>query len=117
MPMAVTDRYGLPLTTSSAAAAEHYQDGMDRLLSYGVGADESFARATAADPGLAVAHAGSALFAFFQGDGTAARAAIAEAQRAAPAATRRERQHVEALAAIIVGDSARGLDLIEEHVA
>ena len=43
--MSLTDRYGLTLSTTSAAAARHYQDGMDKLLSYGLGADESFAAA------------------------------------------------------------------------
>ena len=37
MPM--TDRYGLPLSTSSSVALEHYQEGMDRLLAYRLGAD------------------------------------------------------------------------------
>ena len=113
--MTIADRYGLPISTSSAAA-EHYQEGMDRLLSYGLGAEESFARAIAADAGFALAHAGAALFAFLQGDGNAARAAIAEARRTVSGASRRERQHVEALSAIIAGDGARGLDLIQEHV-
>src|SRR5205807_657278 len=31
--MAITDRYGLPVTTPSAVAAARFQDGMDRLLS------------------------------------------------------------------------------------
>ena len=43
--MALIDRYGLAISTSSAAAAEHFEDGMDRLLSYGPGAEESFAAA------------------------------------------------------------------------
>jgi hypothetical protein len=43
--MSLADRYGLPLSTTSAVAAERYQDGMDRLLSYGVGADQAFAAA------------------------------------------------------------------------
>src|SRR5262245_52247399 len=113
--MTITDRYGLPVSSSSATAAEHYQMGMDRILSYGAGADESFGAALAADPGLALAHAGAALFSFLQGDGHAARAAIAEAERVAPGASRRERQHVGALSAIVGGDGARGLALIEEH--
>ncbi len=46
--MTIADRYGLPLSTSSAVAAEHYQDGMDRLLSYSLGADQRFAAAVAA---------------------------------------------------------------------
>src|SRR5262245_29838584 len=113
--MTISDRYGLSVSTASPAAAGHYQEGMDRLLSYGAGADESFAAALAADPGFALAHAGRALFSFLQGDGSAARAAIAEAERTAPGASRRERQHVAALSAIVGGDGARGLSLIEEH--
>lgn len=115
--MTIADRYGLPLSTSSAVAAERYQEGMDRLLAYGPGADESFATAVAADEGLALAHLGSALFAFFQGDGPAARAGVAAARARVAGVTRRERQHVEALSAVVSGETTRGLGLIEEHVA
>jgi len=34
--MTLADRYGLPVTTSSAVAVERYQDGMDNLLAYGL---------------------------------------------------------------------------------
>ena len=114
--MSLTDRYGLALSTTSAAAARHYQDGMDKLLSYGLGADESFAAAIAADDGFALAHAGSALFSLFQGDGATAKSLIERARGLAAGVTRRERQHVEALAAIAGGEASRGLGLIEEHV-
>ena len=114
--MSLTDRYGLALSTTSAAAARHYQDGMDKLLSYGLGADESFAAAIAADDGFALAHAGSALFSLFQGDGATAKSSIERARGLAAGVTRRERQHVEALAAIAGGEASRGLGLIEEHV-
>jgi tetratricopeptide (TPR) repeat protein len=114
--MSVADRYGLPISTASAVAAERYQAGMDRLLSYGVGADQAFDAAVEADPGFALAHAGRALFALFQGDGAAAKAAIEQARKLAAGTTRRERQHVEALATIAGGEGARGLGLIEEHV-
>jgi len=114
--VSLADRYGLPVSTSSAVAAERYQDGMDKLLSYGYGADQAFAAAVAADEGFALGHAGAALFALFQGDGATAKAAVDRARRLAAAATRRERQHVEALAAIAGGETARGLGLIEEHV-
>jgi tetratricopeptide (TPR) repeat protein len=90
---------------------------MDRLLAYGPGVEESFAAAVAADEDFALAHAGVALYALFKGDGEAARAATASAQGAVGGATRRERQHVEAVAAIAAGNAARGLALIEEHVA
>src|SRR6267378_7024791 len=91
--MSTTDRYGLPLSTSSAVAA-----------------------AVAADGEFALAHAGAALFAMFQGDGAAAKAAVERARGLVAGATRRERQHVEALAAVAGGEAARGLGLIEEHV-
>jgi tetratricopeptide (TPR) repeat protein len=114
--MSPADRYGLPLSTASAVAAERYQDGMDRLLSYGTGADQAFAAAVEADAGFALAHAGRALFALFQGDGATAKTAIEQARKLAAGATRREQQHVEALATIAGGEGARGLGLIEEHV-
>lgn len=114
--MSLTDRYGLTLSTASGAAARHYQGGMDRLLSYGFGADQAFAAAVAADEGFALAHAGAALFALFQGDGASAKAAIERARGLVGGVTRREQQHVAALAAMAAGESARGLGLIEEHV-
>ena len=45
--MAIADRYGLPLTTSSTTAAERFQDGMDRLLAYGPGVEEAFSAVAA----------------------------------------------------------------------
>jgi tetratricopeptide (TPR) repeat protein len=90
---------------------------MDMLLSYGPGAEEAFAAALQADDTLAVAHAGVALLALVQGDAPAARAAATRARQTAAGATRRERQHVEALSTLVAGESARGLALVDEHVA
>jgi tetratricopeptide (TPR) repeat protein len=115
--MAGADRYGLPVTTSSHVALDRFQEGMDRLLSYGPGAEECFAAALQADAGLAVAHAGSALLAVAQGDAAAARAAAGRARETVAGATRRERQHVEALSTLVAGETARGLALVDEHVA
>jgi len=115
--MALIDRYGLAISTSSAAAAERFQDGMDRLLSYGPGAEESFAAALEADDGLAVAHSGVALLAVGRGDAATAHAAVVRARDTVAGASRRERQHVEALGALIGGETERGLALVDEHVA
>jgi tetratricopeptide (TPR) repeat protein len=115
--MALTDRYGLPIATGSTVAAERFQEGMDRLLSYGAGAEESFAAAIEADPGMAVAHAGAALLAVGVGDAATARAAAGRARDTVAGASRREKQHVEALSALIGGETARGLALVDEHVA
>ena len=114
MPMA--DRYGLPVSTSSPAALEHHQEGMDRLLAYRLGADDQFTQALAADEGLARAPRGLAICALLMGDATRARAEVAKAGELVAGATRRERQHVEALTAICGGQSARGVELVEEHV-
>src|SRR5438128_3343058 len=115
--MALTDRYWLPISTGSAVAAEHFQRGMDMLLSYGPGADDAFAAAVKADDRLAVAHAGIGLVAVAHGDAATAGAAVEKARDLVPGATRRERQHVEALGALIGGETARGLDLVNEHIA
>jgi tetratricopeptide (TPR) repeat protein len=114
MPM--SDRYGLPVSTSSAAALEHYQEGIDRLLAYRSGAEDQFRQALARDEGLALAHAGLAACALLMGNAPSARTEIARAGELVAGATRRERQHVEALTAICTGQSARGIELVEEHV-
>jgi tetratricopeptide (TPR) repeat protein len=115
--MAITDRYGLPITTESPVAAARFQLGMDKLLSYSAGAEECFAAAVQADERLAAAHAGIALVAVAQGDAATARAGAEKARRVVDGATRRERQHVEALSALIGGETARGLELVADHVA
>ena len=115
--MRATDRYGLPVSSSSEVAVERYRTGVDDLFAYSFGADERFAEAVDADPSFALPHAAGALLALFQGDGARARSGIARARELVGQATRRERQHVEALSALIGGDSARGLALVDEHVA
>jgi len=115
--VAITDRYGLTITTESPTAAERFQHGMDMLLAYGPGAAEAFEAAAKADDRLAVAHAGRALVAVAQGDAATARAATEKAREVVGGATRRERQHVAALSALVGGETTRGLGLVAEHVA
>ena len=115
--MGIADRYGLPVTTSSPLAAERFQQGMDRLLSFGAGAEQAFGAALEADDHLAVAHAGAALHAAVVGDAGSARGSAARARETVAGATRRERQHVEAASALLGGETASGLALVDEHVA
>jgi tetratricopeptide (TPR) repeat protein len=115
--MSHSDRYGLLVSTASPSALDHYQQGMDRLLSWNAGGDAAFAAAVAADPNCALAHAGVAACSFLFGDGKAARASIETARNLVAGTSRRERQHVEALHALMTGDAARGLALVDEHVA
>ena len=50
------DRYGNPLSTTSQAARDAYQAGMDSLMSATVGMDTHFADAVAADEEIGRAH-------------------------------------------------------------
>jgi hypothetical protein len=111
------DRYGLPASTVSRVALEAYVDGVDRLLSASVGADERFERALAADPGFALAHIGRARSLQIQARIPEARSAAARARELAAPLGRRERDHVEALAIGIDGDGAEALAAIRAHLA
>lgn len=114
--MSFTDRYGLTVTTDSPIAFERFQEGMDDLLAYGPQGEARMAAAIQDDPGLAVAHAGLALMTLVQGDAATARDAMARARESVGGATRRERQHVEALSAFVGGESARGFALADAHL-
>ena len=56
----LTDRYGLALSTGSAAARDAYVEAADLALTFYPGAAEAYDRALGADPGFAMAHAGKA---------------------------------------------------------
>ena len=64
----LSDRYGLALSTTSAAARDAYAQATDRALTFYPGALEGYDRAIAADPGFALAHAGKAQVLMRQGD-------------------------------------------------
>ena len=112
-----TDRYGLPLSTGSARAAELYASAVDYALASDSPAESTFELAIAEDEGFALAHAGKARLAQFRGDAATARSEIGRARELAAGASRREQQHIECLAAAIGGDSPRALELLYEHVA
>ena len=113
---AIRDRYGLPLTTASAAAAEHYIEGIDLLLEQGYGAEQRFAAAVEADDALAAAHAALGLMRMFRGAADDAKASAARAQSLAKFATRRERQHINAVALFINGQGPKALAAALEHL-
>jgi Tfp pilus assembly protein PilF len=97
------DRYGLPLTTGSPAAAAAYGDGVDLLLSASAGSADRLDAAIAADEGFALAHAARARVHQLRAEMADARTVVARARALAPGATRRERQHVEVIALGIEG--------------
>ena len=111
------DRGGLPLSTSSDAAAAHYRDGVDLSLSGWPGAAEAFDQALALDPDFALARAARARTLLISADYVQARTMIGKAEAAVQAnGTARERSHVEALARSIRGNPVAALEQVLAHV-
>jgi len=97
------DPYGLPLTTT-AEAADLYNEGLRRFLGVQAGAEQLIRKAVQADPGFAVGHAALALL----GDAGAADTDVHTALGAALGAARsrldtRERSFVLAVAEQVSG--------------
>ncbi|MFI8371967.1 FAD/NAD(P)-binding protein [Streptomyces sp. NPDC085466] len=74
------DPFGLPLSTHAAAAAA-FRCGLARVMTVRAKAAESFARATALDPGFALGHAALALLGHECGADVDVARALADAQR------------------------------------
>ena len=113
----LTDRYGNPLSTASAAARDAYVAGVDLALSANPGGEDAFRRALAADEGLALAQVGLARALQIHGRIPEAKEAIARARELAAQASPRERSHVDALAQLIDGGGDAGLAAAKEHLA
>jgi tetratricopeptide (TPR) repeat protein len=111
------DRYGFPLTTSSAAARDAYVAGVDLSLSANHGSEEAFRRAIACDEGLAAAHVALARTLQVQHKPAAAKAAASRARELAASLPAREKSHVNALATVVDGGSVKGLAAVKEHLA
>src|SRR3954465_4995176 len=89
-----TDRYDLPLSTTSAAARDAYVQGSDLALTLYPGAIEAFDRAITADPGFALAHAGKGQTLMGEGNVPAGRAALGAARNVADGLPAREASHI-----------------------
>ncbi len=113
--MAITDRYGFALATSSEQAGAHYRRGVDCLLAGGIDAKAAFADAVAADNDLAVAHAALALTLATTGSGGRAREAMAVAASKCGRVSEREVSQVRALGAVLNG-SGRARALLDGHL-
>jgi tetratricopeptide (TPR) repeat protein len=111
------DRYGLPLTTSSTLAAEHYVEGIDLLLEQNFGPEDHFAQAIEADAGFALAYGALAYMLNLRAQVAEAKESAQQAQALATGASRRERQQIEAIALFINGQGRRSYALTREHLA
>ena len=110
------DRYGLPLTTASPAAAAAYQDGIDGILSAWPGADTHLQKALDEEPGVALAHAAMGRLHQMYARMPQARGCVEKARALAASATPRERAHVEILGHAIEGRPPRALEALLPHL-
>jgi hypothetical protein len=115
--MPFEDRFGLALTTSSAAAAENYVRALDLMLSANVGAEELLDAALASDPEFALAHIARGRLFAVQARGAEAKEAAERARTLASRVTGREARHIETVALAIDGKGKEATAMLEEHVA
>jgi Tfp pilus assembly protein PilF len=112
----LTDRYDLPLCTTSSAARDAYIQGCDAKLTMYPGAIEEFDKAIAADPGFALAHAARAYALLDRGEATAARASVAAAKSLAAGLSEREASHVAFFGSLTAGDAEAALSGVLAHL-
>jgi tetratricopeptide (TPR) repeat protein len=112
----LTDRYGLLLSTNSAAARDAYVEGCHAKLTMYPGAIPAFDRAIAADPGFALAHAARAHALLERGDAAAARASTAAANSVVARLSAREKSHIAFFGLLVAGDSERALSALGAHL-
>ena len=121
MPANPEDRFGMTLSTSSTAAAECFQDGVDRLLSQNHGPELKFQEAIELDEGFAMAYGCLAFWYLQRARPEEARKTIKQALGLASdvkrGVTRRERQQIEAVSRWINGKGPDSIALIKEHLA
>ena len=111
-----TDRYGLLVSTRSAAARDAYVEACDLLLTVYPGAAAAFDRAIAADPGFALAHIGKARAHQFAGDIAAMRASAAAVEALTGGLPARELSHIEVFRRLFAGQGAAALTAIRAHM-
>ncbi len=113
----LADRYGLSLSTASAAARDAYNEGAELALTLYPGAVEAFDRAIAADPGFALAHAGKAQVHMRYGQVAAARAALGAAKDLAAGLPAREAGHIGFFDLVFSGQTDAAIAAMHEHLA
>jgi hypothetical protein len=113
----LSDQYGQKLSTESAHARDAYDQGCDRLLTLYPDFAAAFDRATAADPGFALAHAARANAHLMLGDPAAAQAAMAAANAVAEGLTARETSHLGFFALLVGGRPDEALEAGKAHLA
>jgi Tetratricopeptide repeat len=113
----LTDRYGLALSSGSAAARDDYVEASDLALTFYPGAAEAYDRAIAEDPRFALAHGGKAQVLMRQGDVAAAQAALAVAKDVSVGLSEREASHTGFFDLLFAGRSEAAIAALYPHLA
>jgi len=113
----LTDRYGNELSTTSLAAIDAYDEGLELYLAGQYGADLAFARAAEEDPSFALAHAALARSYHAVGRGADVAAPLGQARSLAAGLTAREAAHLSILGHVMEGRGAQAYQEIRSHVA
>ena len=112
----LTDRYGLPVSTTVAAARDHYVEGVDLLLTVYPGAAAAFDRAIAADPGFALAHIGKARTFQLAGNLIAMRESLATTLTLTGGGSARDLSHINVFRHLFTGQAVAALAALCAHV-
>ncbi|HET7342517.1 MAG TPA: hypothetical protein VFL90_13730 [Methylomirabilota bacterium] len=111
------DAYGLPVTTASADALATYDRAVRALLGWEATALPLFRATAAADPALALAHAGAAVCLFLEERFAETREATEAARAAAAGQSEREKSHVNALTLWTSGKVDEAVAAMRAHLA
>src|SRR5207237_2122771 len=113
----LADRFGLSLSTSSAAARDAYVDASQRALTFYPGALPAYDSATAAEPGFALAHAGKAQVLMREGNIAGARAALGAAKELVAGVSEREASHIAIFDLGSTGQTEAAIAAVHKHLA
>src|SRR5712671_2342397 len=112
----LTDRYGLPLSTTSPVARDAYVEGCQAKLTMYPSAIEAFNRAVVADPGFALAHTAKAHALLERGEIAAARASMAAANSLITGVSEREAHHIAFFNLLVTGEAEAALSAVFAHL-
>ena len=111
------DRFGQPMTTDSARAAELYDGAVDLLFSLQPGSGPLIDEALTLDPTFALAHCARARSLATLGNMPEARRAAALGRDLATDLSTRERRHANIVCLALHGESPKALRAVREHAA
>ena len=111
-----SDRYGLPLSTSSSAALDHFATGLDLALAQNYGAEEEFGLAVEADEGFALARAALSFMQFIRIAVPEARESAEVAVKTSSGISERERRYIDVVSKFVNGQNLPAANVVHEHL-